>query len=138
MNNTMTELDQEIADLKSDIADLQKENARLERELQDAYDEKPAAAPEPKPVDIEEIGILKADINQLSSEKHNMSLLLTQEKAKTANAESDLMMALSLVEIIRMNGQDSWKYFTTTEGLQRLKWARGRYDKQMHDFLHTA
>lgn len=131
MNSIM---DQELADLKADFADLQKEKARLERELQEAYDDSPVTPIVPLVVE-QEVTSLKSEISQLSKERQQAQTDLAEEQKKVQNLKNDYIKALSLLEVVRLNKEQSWQYFTTTDGRQRLEWIKRSYEREMNGFL---
>lgn len=141
MNNVMDETAQEIADLKADLADAQKETARLERELQEAYSDKPAKV---APEEVKALTELQLHVEDARSKaraaqdhSHELEKRATEQQAKYQALHADLVMALSLLEVVRLNKAESWTYFMSTDqGRKRMKWAQGAYKREMDVFLN--
>jgi DNA repair exonuclease SbcCD ATPase subunit len=133
----MDEISREIADLKADLLDAQKENERLEKELQESYDDSKPKVQAPVLTDLNK----KIQELELRASQTESNLRLAEQESQRARSATrkmgvDLMKALAVVEVIRMNEKDAWQYFQTPEGQSLMKWASARYNQEANSFMH--
>lgn len=131
-------MDQELEWLKTDLADAQKEIERLQKELEELYANEGKPEPSAPALTALEVLQLQGDVEFLKRRNREVSDLMETEKRLRSAERSNLLRALSLVEIVCKNEEEYLTYFRTVEGKDALKWAHQAYESEMNHFLQSA
>lgn len=130
LQDQLHDLTIDLREANKDLLEAGKENERLQAELVKIYEDEDSISHK-----LELIEVLKRDAETRNIKLQFLEVDLSKIRKEKASLVDSYLKALSILETVRMNGANNWKYFETTDGADSLRWAYEEHRKEMNKFL---
>ncbi len=130
LQDTLHDLTIDLREANKDLVEAGKENERLQAELVKIYADEDSISNK-----LAMIEVMKHEADVRSTTIKDLDIQLSNIRREKASLTDSYLTALSIIETVRMNGANNWKYFETTDGAASLQWAYEEHRKEMDKFL---
>ncbi len=130
LQDKLHDLTIDLREANRDLGDAGKENERLQAELVKIYADEDSISHK-----LELIEVLKRDAETRNIKLESLQFELSNIRRDKVLLSDCYLKALAIIETVRMNGFNNWKYFETTDGVDSLHWAHEQHRKETDKFL---